>query len=152
MLRKSLFYWSLLVLMLLISACAAQPTGTQSVNENPPDLENTNWQLVSFDTPDSETPVASGSQISLRYDEDGQAGGSAGCNSYGGAYAVDQGQLSFSEMISTLMACADSTVMEQEAEYLEALQSTGAFELTADRLLIHYEDGEKTLNFVRLSE
>ena len=152
MLRKSFFYWLVLTLMVLISACASQPVETQSAPENPPALENTNWQLVSFDTPDSETPVASGSQISLRFDENGQAGGSAGCNSYGGEYAVEQGQLSFSELKNTVMACVDSTVMVQEAEYLQALQSTGAFELTADRLLIHYDDGEKTLNFVGLVE
>ena len=50
-------------------------------------------------------PVPLGAQVTLTF-EDGQAHGSAACNSYGGAYqAGDDGSLSFDAFAVTQMAC-----------------------------------------------
>lgn len=141
-----------LALVVLLAGCAAEPAATQPAGENGQELENTHWQLVSFDTTDSETPVVEGSEITIQFDADGQVNGSAGCNSYGGVYRVEQGQVSIAEVVSTLMACTDTAIMDQEAQYLAALHTTGEFELNGDRLLIHYGDGLSTLNFVKLNE
>jgi heat shock protein HslJ len=141
-----------LALVVLLAACAAEPTATQPVGESGQELENTHWQLVSFDSTDSETPVVEGSDVTIHFDADGQVNGSAGCNSYGGVYRVEQGQITIDEVVSTLMACTDNAIMDQEAQYLTALQTTGEFELNGDRLLIHYGDGLSTLNFVKISE
>jgi heat shock protein HslJ len=139
-------------LFVLLSACASEPVATQPVSENGQELENTHWQLVSFDSTDSETPVVDGTELTLNFDSDGQATGSAGCNSYGGVYRVEQGQLTIAEVVSTLMACTDTAIMDQEVHYLTALQTTGEFELSEERLIIHFGDGLSTLNFVKISE
>ncbi len=53
--------------------------------------------------------------------EDGQASGTAACNSYGGAYqAGDDGSLSFEGFAVTEMAC-DPALMTLESAYLEVL-------------------------------
>jgi heat shock protein HslJ len=152
MLLKRITIGWVLALVGLAAACAPQPAPTQTSGESGQALENTHWQLVSFDTPDSETPVVAGSEVTLLFDESGGASGSAGCNSYGGVYQVDQGRLVFSELVNTLMACTEATLMDQEAQYLRALQSAGTFELSAERLLIHYGDEQSTLNFVKINE
>jgi heat shock protein HslJ len=46
------------------------------------------------------------------------------------------------------MACAEESLTVQEQQYIAALQSAGQFELTADQLVIHYDNGQGVLNFV----
>jgi heat shock protein HslJ len=148
----------LLTIVLMLSACApaatevttptVEPTGPSS-DEN--SLANTQWTLVSFGIADAENPIVEGSAITLEFKADGQAGGSGGCNSYGGAYQVQGNTLSFSQINSTLMACADEKMMQQEQQYFQALESAGQFELTDDHLTISYNNGQAVLNFVKAS-
>lgn len=114
--------------------------------DNP--LANTQWQLESFGPVGAETPVVEGSTVTLEFDATGQAGGSGGCNSYGTEYQVQNGTLVFGEIVSTLMACADENIGEQEQQYYQALETAGEFEVSGDRLTIYYNDGQGVLNFV----
>lgn len=110
-------------------------------------LENSQWHLTLFGAPDAETPVLPGNTITLAFGADGQAGGSSGCNTYGGSYEVQGDQVRFGEMVSTLMACADQGVMDQEMAYLAALQSAGRFEVNDDMLRIWYDNEQGVLIF-----
>jgi heat shock protein HslJ/photosystem II stability/assembly factor-like uncharacterized protein len=124
----------------------ATPEG-ETTPEAGDSLANTQWMLESFGPQGAETPVIEGSTITLEFDATGQAGGSGGCNSYGSEYTVEGNTITFGLVNSTLRACVDEAVTQQEAQYLAALQSAGSFELTADRLTIFYEGGEGALNF-----
>ncbi|MGH2523598.1 MAG: META domain-containing protein [Anaerolineales bacterium] len=140
------------VVTLMLAACApaATPPAASSTDLPPVPanaLAGTAWNLVSFGAPGAETPVVEGSTVTLEFQADGQATGSGGCNSYGGAYQAQDGALSFSAIASTKMACADEGMMQQEQRYFEALQSASGYELTGDQLAITYADG--VLNFVR---
>ncbi|MEW5957135.1 MAG: META domain-containing protein [Chloroflexota bacterium] len=139
-----------------ISAKPTEPTNRGAPSSEAPaatspnaqtNLANTRWVLESFGAPGAETPVIAGSNITLEFGADGQAGGSGGCNSYGGSYQVQDKTLSFSQIASTLMACADASMMQQEQQYLEALQSAGQFELTDSHLTIRYDNGQGALHF-----
>jgi heat shock protein HslJ len=55
--------------------------------------------------------------------------------------------MSFS--FSTLKACANEQVTQQEQQYLEALKTAARFEITRDNLTIWYGDGQSKLNFVK---
>jgi heat shock protein HslJ len=144
----------LLIFLSILSACtsaaaqvttpAVEPT-TPVETENP--LANTRWTLISFGAPGAEIPVLEGSALTLEFEADGQAGGSGGCNSYGGEYRVQDNTLSLSQLNSTLMACADERVTQQEQAYLEALHSAGQFELTENHLTLSYNGGQGALNF-----
>ena len=93
--------------------------------------------------------MAPGAEVTLEFQEGGQAGGSGGCNSYGGEYKIQDGKLSFSQIIHTEMACVDKALMDQEESYFQALQSAGEFERTSDQLKIQFNNGQEVLNFVR---
>jgi heat shock protein HslJ len=99
--------------------------------------------------PGSETPVVPGSSVTLQFEVDGQVGGSGGCNSYGGQYEVQDNTISFSQVMSTLMACADESVNQQEQQYFQALQTAGRFEVTGDQLTIWYNGDQGVLNFAK---
>ena len=111
-------------------------------------LENSSWQLVSFGLSGAQTPVIADSTITLEFSGAGEVGGSGGCNNYGGAYTIEAGQLVLSEIVSTLMACTDQAVTEQEIAYLAALQTAGRFVITNGMLTIWYDDESSTLTFV----
>jgi putative lipoprotein len=77
----------------------------------------------------------------------GQAGGTGGCNSYGGPYQVEAGTISFDQIIRTEIACADERITEQEQRYFEALESASRYELDGNQLRIWYDEGAGLLVF-----
>jgi putative lipoprotein len=108
----------------------------------------TQWALESFGTPGAETPVIGETPPTLEFTLDGQVGGNGGCNSFGGSYQVEGNTLVLGEIVSTLVACVDTALMNQEVEYLNALQTVTQFQVDGDRLAITYNEGQGILNFV----
>ena len=131
---------------------AAELTPTPAPVTSTLDLLNTHWKLVSFGGLGGEIPVVEGSTVTLNFDADGQVGGTAGCNSYGGMVSVNGDAITFSQVFSTLMACIDENVTQQETNYLKALEAATRFALTSEGLTITYNNGAATLNFVASSE
>ncbi len=104
-------------------------------------LDGTSWQLTAMD---GAAPLA-GRPITLVF-EGGALHGSAGCNGYSGSYVVDQGELTISDLFSTLMACLEPGVMEQESSYLLHLSATNRYTLDEDQLQL-LALGVQSLNF-----
>jgi len=105
-------------------------------------LNNTSWELAAIG---EQSPLA-GTTITLSF-EDGLAGGTSGCNSYGGAYQVNGDKIEFQEFEATLMACLDTGVMEQETAYLGTLGEAQRFEMSEGQLQI-YGSGGEALTFI----
>lgn len=128
----------LLATAFMLSSCSAFLPASDPLN-------GTSWQLAEI----AGKPALSAPKVTLEF-KDGQAGGNAGCNSYGGDYQVNGNKIGFSQMISTMMACADQSVMDQESAYLQILGGAQSFEIVDGRLQLHGSGGE-TLTFVPLS-
>ena len=126
---------SLVFLLTLLSACSATPASIDS-------LDGTSWELYAIS---KHFPVE-GSNITIAF-EDGQVSGSAGCNSYGGEYQVNEKKIEFGMLASTLMACVDPAMMEQETMFLQMLGDAHRFELVDGQLQIFWSDHE-ALTFV----
>ncbi len=130
------------------TATKARPTRETSTPSGATDsLSGTEWKLISFGVAGEETPVVEGTTVTLQFQAGRQAVGHGGCNSYGTDYQVEGNALSFGEVVSTMMACADDATMAQEEEYYAALNTAGEFEMEEDRLTIWYDDGQGVLNF-----
>lgn len=117
-------------LLMLAVACADVNPAT-----DPDQLTGITWVLnaVSATALAAEAPLDARATITF---EDGQAGGSAFCNSYGGSYeASADGSISFEAFAMTEMACAEP-YMALEAAYLEALGEVTGFEATGDVLIL----------------
>lgn len=107
-------------------------------------LTNNNWVLTSYGTDEAPIPALPDVTVNLIFTEAG-VNGFAGCNSYFGQfqYAIDQ--LTFSDVGSTLVACADA-IMTQEGDYLDALRSATSYTINNGVLRITYRDGVLTFN------
>lgn len=100
------------------------------------------WNLVSYGVPESQQPVLPNAPINHMVDVNGVTG-SAGCNSYGGAFQYNAGAITFTNLISTLMACEDS-INVQEAAYLAALTAATSYQINGNQLVINYPTGVLT--------
>lgn len=132
-----------IVLVLCLFSLLLVSCGMQG---NPGVLENSQWNLLLFGPSGSESPVLEGSAVTLSF-SDGKIGGSGGCNTYGGDYKEDADRISFSGINSTLMACVDEQMMQQEQQYFQSLNNVGKFEVNEDHLYLYDTDGELLLTF-----
>lgn len=130
MLNRKLVTGMLTMLVLAVTACG-KPGASVG-------LDGTKWMLTSLN---GKSPLA-GANVTLAFDG-GQATGSAGCNSYSGAYRVEaEDRLTFSPITSTEMACLEPPgIMEQETEYLKALGAATRFRLRDGQLEILTAEG-----------
>lgn len=148
----------LLPVLFLIGCTAAAPNDTGAPEPTTPAAENgqpeiitspeqlkNKWLLLELN---GQPPLA-GAEITLNIEED-SLGGNSGCNVYGGSYQVDgDGRIEMSEIFSTLMACLEDGVMEQEAAYNQALYDAASFELAdnGQTLLLRNATGAIILRF-----
>jgi putative lipoprotein len=137
--RLSLFF---VAILLLVTACApaARAGGAELTIPS-------KWKLESFGKAGSEAALVQGSTVTLEFNADGQLSGNGGCNGYGGKYEIQGSSIKITEVVSTLMACADDAVTQQESQYFKALQSASGFEVSGDTLTILYDNGQSKLIF-----
>ena len=107
-------------------------------------LADSRWSLEMLGS----EPVIEDRAPTLHF-SDGRVGGSAGCNSFQGAYSVSVEMITFNDLAMTLMACPDAQgVMEQERKFFTALQDADRFEISDPHLSLVTTQG-KELVFTR---
>ena len=128
---------TVLVLALALSTAGA-------VLASPGDeLTGTRWRLTAI----GDEPALANPEVTLEFREGGRAGGSSGCNTYGGAYRADGRTVSFSELVSTKRACANEAANVQETTFLQAIGAATSYAVRGDTLTVYFEAG--SLTFLR---
>jgi heat shock protein HslJ len=114
-------------------------------------LAGTSWEVISYNNGrGGVVSVIIGTELTADFADDGTFGGSAGCNNYTTTYEVDGENISIGQTAVTQMFCEQPEgVMEQEAEYLAALQSAATFKIEGDRMNMRTESGSTAVNFQR---
>lgn len=101
------------------------------------------WQAESI----GGAPVAAGVDSTLQISSDGSIGGRGGCNLYFGKATIEGENISIGDMGSTMMACEDPA-MQQERDFLAALESAKSWTLEDSRLVLRDDKGETAARFV----
>lgn len=113
-------------------------------------LAGTSWRATGINN--GRGAVASlvrGTTVTLAFDADGRASGSAGCNNFTAGYEANAPKLRFKAPASTRRMCAGEGVMEQEAAFLAALESVDTMRFEGDRLELRQADGALAVSFTR---
>ncbi len=123
---------TLITLLLALSGCATTPAGLASKQWN---LHTINDELLFGD-----------SKITLKFDNDHQLSGNAGCNDYHADYHLDitsstTGAIDVQPISTTKRQC-DASIMEQEKRYLDALNDAAIYWDKCGRLKIRGQEGE----------
>ena len=125
---------------LILSACASQAA--------PLSLAGTSWKLVSYGPAGNQTPAAPGVATSLDFGTDGTVNGNLGCNSFGGNYQGKDGNIVFTMMISTMMACPGPG-FTQEGVGLKIMNGTVRYSVAGNQLTLYAASGGNTITFSR---
>ncbi len=122
--NQSKLFLIILVAFSSFLSCNTTKKGTNSgmSSDNPnSDLIETYWKLTELmGEPIAMTPDTKKEMHMVIKKQENLVNGNSGCNSFIGSYIVLEGnRISFSQLISTKMACID---MEKETTFMEALQ------------------------------
>ena len=108
------------------------------------ELEGVTWQLIAFlDGNGMVSMPRFESTIAL---QNGEAGGQGGCNMFFAPYTLDGALLTFGPAGSTMMAC-EEPVMAQEQAFLANLEQVASYQIVADQLQMADENGALLLAF-----
>jgi heat shock protein HslJ len=121
---------TLFLICLAISACTAKSGGASLIGS---------WKLTAYGPADSPTPAVEGVDAGLTFNEDGSVSGTSGCNGLGGDYSIEGDQITFGEFVSTLMAC-DDPIMKQEEAAHKVMTGTATYKIEGNTLTITNND------------
>jgi heat shock protein HslJ len=92
------------------------------------------------------TAPLAGTELTVEFTAKRRASGSAGCNSYAGAYTVSGSSIRISPLAATRKACADP-VERQEAAFLRALSGARSFVVKRGTLTLKSASGRGLATF-----
>ena len=120
----------------------------RAVDQN---LAGTEWLLTGYNNgAGGFVTVLTGTAVTAAFGDDGQMSGTAGCNSYTGAYAVTSGAISIGPLAMTEMYCMDPEgVMAQESAYLAAIEAAVSYRIGPDDLTLMDADGTRMAVYER---
>lgn len=117
-------------------------------NPGPATLTGHAWALTRLIVDGHEQPISSESTPTISFNpQNHTVNGFSGCNSYSGSYTILGSSLRFDNMQTTLMACLDATVMEQESAYSGALGRVGSYHIDGDTLTLEGDSGRVVMTF-----
>ena len=129
--RLAAFLW----LGLLLFACSNQDEPIPLVGD---------WKLNAYGPANFLQPAVPEVEAVINFNEDGSVNGSLGCNHFGGEYKLKRNQITFDHLASTLMACTDPQMLQEQAAFL-ILSKTVTFTIEGNTLTI--TDGGDILVF-----
>jgi heat shock protein HslJ len=114
-------------------------------------LEGSNWQVLSYNNGrGGVTSLIIGTEITANFGADNQLSGNSGCNSYFGQYETEDANIKISGVGSTEMACLEPEgVMDQEQEYLAALEIADTYKIEGLTMEMRTADGALVASFQR---
>ena len=131
------------------TATAVPPTATPEPPATPTDtpfvdpLAGTRWEVVQYNNGrGAVTTLIADTRMTTEFGTDGQVTGSAGCNTYFGSYTVSSSSdIAIGALGTTSLMCAEPEgVMEQETEFIAALQSATTYRIDGNSLELRSGD------------
>ena len=115
------------------------------------DLAGSSWEVVGYNNGNQAvTSVLAGTTITANFGKDGTMSGNGGCNEYNGPVKVTGSQIGIGPLSTTRKACSDPAgVMEQETQYLAAIQNATTYTIKGNVLELRWADGALAADFNR---
>jgi heat shock protein HslJ len=114
------------------------------------ELGGTSWIVTGYDNgKQAVVSVVVGSELTADFTADGKLSGSAGCNHYTATYEASGKSIKIGPAASTRKMCAEPAgVMEQETQYLKALEMATTYRLDGNQMELRTTDGALAATFV----
>jgi heat shock protein HslJ len=114
-------------------------------------LAGTSWRVTGYNNGrQAVVSVLVGAEPTMAFGTDGRVGGSTGCNRYGATYVHSGSKLSLGPAAATRKRCVDpERIMEQEQQFLQALQTVASVRIDGDRLELRTGEGALAATLLR---
>lgn len=104
-------------------------------------LEDPLWNVTGYNNgQQAVTSVVLGTEITMAFAR-GTVSGSAGCNTYSASYTINGDGLTIGPAATTRKMCPEEGVMEQEQQFLAALETAAMWQAEAGKLELRRADG-----------
>ncbi len=104
-------------------------------------LAGTAWDVISYNNgKEAVTSVLASTTLTMEFGSDGTLSGNSGCNTYNGTYSVTGDQIKIGTLATTRMAC-EQDIMDQETQFLAALESAATYSLSGTGIELRKSDG-----------
>lgn len=132
----------------LLDACGKTLTAFTSQSS---ELGGTSWIVTGYNNGNQAVvSILIGSELTADFSADGKLSGSAGCNNYTAMYAVSGKKIKIGRIASTRKMCADlAGVMEQETQYVKALETAATYRWDGNYLELRTTDGALAAKLAR---
>lgn len=145
--KRILIYMTTISLLTSASLATGRPIHAQD-NGLPIELTGTEWKLLEIQRSTQDVLSTANTNVTLTFDIQGLARGNSACNSYSAPYQTGAGQaLTLGDLVSTLRACVDTSLMDLETEYYRALQDVMTYSFDGATLQLFYNNGPSVLKF-----
>jgi len=116
-------------------------------------LAGTSWSVTGYNNGrQAVVSVLTGTNLTMAFGSDGKVGGSAGCNRYTAMYTLEGQKLTIGPAAATRMMCAKPEgVMEQESQFLKALESVATARFEGDRLELRGTEGQLAVTLTKVA-
>ncbi len=116
--------------------------------DQPASLMGVEWVAIAYNNGrQAVTSPMLETEITVMFGADGQISGNASCNNFNGGFSIDGQNISVGELATTRMMCPEE-VMQQEFEFLAALQNATTFTQDGDLLSLFGEDGSRMMDLL----
>ena len=115
------------------------------------ELAGTTWQVISYNNGrQAVVSVLAGTTMTMMFSADNKLSGSAGCNNYMANYTLTAAALDIGAAAVTRKMCANpATIMEQEQQFLTALQTVAAAQQDGGRLELRTASGALAISLMQ---
>jgi len=115
-------------------------------------LAGTSWHVTGYNNgKQAVVSVLRDTTLTMAFAEGGKVSGSAGCNNFMGTYQGSGSALTFGPAAATRKMCAQEGVMEQEQQFLRALETVATASHEGNRLELRRGDGALAVSLARES-
>lgn len=112
-------------------------------------LTGVEWVVTSYNNgKEAVVSVINGTTITAVFSEDGMVSGNASCNIYNAPYELDGSNITIGVGMTTMMACPEEGIMEQETAYLAAITTAATYSIQGDTLELRTADGALAASYV----
>jgi heat shock protein HslJ len=113
------------------------------------DLVGSNWEVIAYNNgKQAVVSVLAGTSLTANFGRDGTLSGNSGCNDYSSPYTVSGDQITIGPVNATMKACSDPAgVMDQEVQYLTALETATTYQIEGSVLELRTQDGALAADF-----
>ena len=148
MMRQSMNLMVVFGILSVLACAGAQRDGKLITPRNLNDIAGTEWHLKQMTRDDDIIVLVKDSQTTFACDENGNVSGKATINRYSGNLKLkDDGEIVWSKAFIMTRMAGPPQLMQQEADFTQALMQTSRIILSDSKLVLKSDDQSTILEF-----